>query len=72
MQGVQIPRDLLVAGYDDQKISEQMTPSLTSIELPYGELGRLAVEYLYNQEDAATHVTLVGRLKVRQSSSNDE
>lgn len=71
MHGVQIPRDMLLAGYDDQKISEQMTPSLTSIELPYSELGRLAVEYLYNQEDAATHVTLAGRLKVRQSSRKD-
>ncbi|EOG9684135.1 TPA: LacI family transcriptional regulator, partial [Enterobacter hormaechei] len=44
------------------------TPPLTSIQLPYSELGRLAVEYLCNQEDAATHVTLAGRLKVRASS----
>lgn len=71
MHGVQTPRDMLLAGYDDQKISEQMTPSLTSIELPYAELGRLAVEYLYHQEDAATHVTLAGRLKMRKSSSKD-
>lgn len=67
--GVRIPDDMLLAGYDDQKISEQLTPSLTSIQLPYSELGRLAVEYLCNQEDAATHVTLAGRLKVRASSS---
>lgn len=67
--GVRIPDDMLLAGYDDQKISEQLTPSLTSIQLPYSELGRLAVEYLCNQEDAATHVTLAGRLKVRVSSS---
>lgn len=67
-QGVRIPEDMLVAGYDDQKISEQMTPPLTSIQLPYGELGRLAVEYLYNAEDAATHLTLAGRLRVRRSS----
>ncbi len=67
--GVKIPDDMLLAGYDDQKISEQLTPSLTSIQLPYSELGRLAVEYLCNQEDAATHVTLAGRLKVRASSS---
>jgi len=67
--GVKIPDDMLLAGYDDQKISEQLTPSLTSIQLPYSELGRLAVEYLCNQEDAATHVALAGRLKVRASSS---
>ncbi len=45
MNGVRIPQDMLLAGYDDQKISEQLTPPLTSIQLPYSELGRLAVEY---------------------------
>lgn len=69
VHGVQIPQAMLVAGYDDQKISEQLTPPLTSIQLPYGELGRLAVEYLCNQEDAATHITLAGRLKARSSSA---
>lgn len=68
VNGVRIPQDMLLAGYNDQKISEQLTPPLTSIQLPYSELGRLAVEYLCNQEDAATHVTLAGRLKVRTSS----
>lgn len=69
VNGVTIPNDMLLAGYDDQKISEQLTPALTSIQLPYSELGRLAVEYLCHQEDAATHVTLAGRLKVRESST---
>ncbi|HCC0888783.1 TPA: LacI family DNA-binding transcriptional regulator [Salmonella enterica] len=69
VNGISIPQDMLLAGYDDQKISEQLTPALTSIQLPYNELGRLAVEYLCNQEDAATHVALAGRLKVRASSS---
>ena len=68
VNNMQIPQDMLLAGYDDQKISEQLTPALTSIQLPYSELGRLAVEYLCNQEDAATHVTLAGRLRVRRSS----
>lgn len=68
-QGIRIPDDMLVAGYDDQKIAEQLTPALTSIQLPYGELGRLAVEYLCNAEDAATHLTLAGRLKIRCSTT---
>lgn len=67
--GIRLPDDMLVAGYDDQKISEQLTPALTSIQLPYGELGRLAVEYLCNAEDTATHLTLAGRLKIRRSTA---
>jgi LacI family transcriptional regulator len=68
-QGVRVPDDMLVAGYDDQNISEQMTPPLTSIQLPYGELGRLAVEYLCHAEDTATHLSLAGRLKIRRSTA---
>ncbi|ELY6226262.1 LacI family DNA-binding transcriptional regulator [Cronobacter muytjensii] len=67
--GVRIPDDMLVAGYDDQKISEQLTPALTSIQLPYSELGRMAVEYLCNGEDAIAHVTLTGQLRTRLSTS---
>ncbi|EOC0060372.1 LacI family DNA-binding transcriptional regulator [Cronobacter turicensis] len=67
--GVRIPDDIWVAGYDDQKISEQLTPALTSIQLPYSELGRMAVEYLCNGEDAIAHVTLTGQLRTRISTS---
>lgn len=66
--GLRIPQDILVAGYDDQKISEQMTPPLTSVQLPYGDLGRLAVEYICNDEVMATQLTLAGKLTVRKST----
>lgn len=69
--GVSIPAQMLVAGYDDQKISEQMTPPLTSVGLPYGELGRLAVEYLCQAEDAPTQVSLAGKLRERASTCRD-
>ena len=39
-----IPRDLSVMGFDDQRvISENLRPSLTTVALPYFEIGRLAV-----------------------------
>lgn len=65
------PDDMLVAGYADQKISEKMTPPLTSIQLSYGGLGRLAVEYLCDVKDAATPLTLAGRLKIRHSTATN-
>lgn len=65
---IRIPQDILVAGHDDLKISEQLTPPLTSIQLPYAELGRMAVEYLCSKEDSAMHLMLAGSLKVRASS----
>lgn len=64
-----IPQDILVAGYDDQRIADQLTPKLTSVQLPYTELARQAVEYLCLGEDAATHVTIAGKLKRRSSTT---
>ncbi len=48
-----ISRDLSVIGFDDQKIiSENLRPSLTTVALPYFEIGRLAVETM---RDAKQH-----------------
>lgn len=66
--GVRIPQDVLVCGYDDQRISHQLTPALTSVQLAYNELGKMAVEYLCQGDDNATHCKLVGKLQVRGSS----
>ncbi|CBG87620.1 LacI family DNA-binding transcriptional regulator [Citrobacter rodentium] len=66
--GVRIPQDVLVCGYDDQRISHQLTPQLTSIQLAYNELGKMAVEYLCQGDDNATHCKLVGKLQARGSS----
>lgn len=66
--GVRIPEDVLVCGYDDQRISHQLTPQLTSVQLAYNELGKMAVEYVCQGDDNATHCKLVGKLQVRGSS----
>lgn len=65
---IKVPDDILVCGYDDQRIAHQLTPMLTSVQLAYGELGRMAVAYLCDGDDVATHVRLVGKLQVRGSS----
>ncbi|GBU09571.1 transcriptional regulator [Gammaproteobacteria bacterium] len=67
--GVNVPLDILVAGYDDFKISKQLTPKLSSIKLPYAELGKMAVEYLCKKENTATQVRMAGKLKIRDSTT---
>ena len=43
--GLQVPEDLSIIGFDDQKlISENLRPSLTTVALPYFDIGRIAVE----------------------------
>lgn len=43
--GLSIPGDISIMGFDDLKvISETLRPALTTVALPYFEIGRLAVE----------------------------
>ena len=42
-KGLRIPEDISIAGFDDYKrISETLFPPLTTVELPYLSMGRLA------------------------------
>lgn len=44
--GLDVPLDISVVGFDDIAFSSLIEPSLTTVHLPLGELGRLAVEAL--------------------------
>lgn len=45
-QGLSIPEDLSLVGFDDMAFAELVHPALTTIRQPVGEMGRLAVTYL--------------------------
>jgi LacI family transcriptional regulator len=70
--GLSIPEDLSVIGFDDMKvISETLYPRLTTVALPYFDIGRRAVELLLSTEragEAGTGPTLIPcPLVVRES-----
>ncbi|OBX01931.1 substrate-binding domain-containing protein [Gallibacterium genomosp. 1] len=45
-QGLHIPQDISVIGYDNIMLAQYLTPPLTTIHQPKAELGKLAVETL--------------------------
>ncbi len=45
-QGLRIPDDVAVMGYDDQEIAQHLNPALSTVLLPHREMGQWAVEYL--------------------------
>jgi LacI family transcriptional regulator len=51
--GLRIPQDVAVVGFDNSLlIAEALDPALTTIQLPHYEMGKWAVEYLLNAENA--------------------
>ena len=75
--GLRIPDDVAVAGYDDLPICEYHSPSITSVHTPFELLGEKAIKYLMDSlnNDAGTadhtgYVSLVPvTLKTRESTT---
>lgn len=71
--GIRIPEDLSVIGYDDLEAAFYMEPPLTTIKQPMFEVGRKAVEMLFEMEDknlsafSGNPVLLPPKLIVRNS-----
>jgi LacI family transcriptional regulator len=70
-EGLQIPADISVVGFDDLPIASQITPPMTSIRQPTDRLGSLAVETLIeiirHPEKQTRHLLLGTELVVRSS-----
>ncbi|MBP1153734.1 MULTISPECIES: LacI family DNA-binding transcriptional regulator [unclassified Paenibacillus] len=49
--GKHVPGDVRIVGYDDVKAASWLTPAITTVRQPIGEIGRLAVELIRKQMD---------------------
>ncbi len=51
--GVRIPEDMSVVGYDDQEdVAPFLRPTLTTVRIPYYEMGTMAAEALLDDSAA--------------------
>ena len=71
--GVRIPRDISIAGFNDDPISRVVEPNLTTVHYPGREMGEIAATTLINslkgqQSDLLNSIVLSHTLIVRQSS----
>jgi DNA-binding LacI/PurR family transcriptional regulator len=71
--GLNVPRDVAIAGFDDFPFSHFASPSLTTVRLPAYEMGRVAAELLIgaltgSAADAERKVELPVELLVREST----
>lgn len=71
--GLRIPDDLSVASFDNLSYSAISSPSLTSVELPSGELGQaaaqVALSLIQGEAVPVTHEVFAGQLHVRESTA---
>ncbi|WP_283680474.1 GntR family transcriptional regulator [Lentilactobacillus sp. Marseille-Q4993] len=69
-QGVKVPEDVSVAGFDDYQLSQYINPSLTTMIHPKRELGKMAAQkilQLLTKQDASSEV-MKADLVVRDST----
>ena len=71
--GVSIPRDVMLAGFDDVRVAQTMTPKLTTIHQPCADLAAVAfrtlLERIAKPQLAAREIMLHAPLVVRESTS---
>lgn len=68
--GLDVPKDISVVGFDDVPFAADLSPSLTSIRVPYEDLGRTAVRLALERNERISgddHVVLSTQLVIRQS-----
>jgi DNA-binding LacI/PurR family transcriptional regulator len=73
-QGLRIPEDISLIGFDDLALVEFIEPPLTTVHVPAYDIGRTAAELLIqitNNEADNLHVILQSELVVRKSTQQN-
>ncbi|EKX64453.1 LacI family transcriptional regulator [Streptomyces ipomoeae] len=68
--GLDVPGDVSLVGFDDVPFAADLSPALTTVRVPYEDLGRTAVRLALEREERMggdDHVVLSTQLVIRQS-----
>jgi LacI family transcriptional regulator len=71
-QGIEVPRDLSITGFDDMEFAAHTEPPLTTMQIPLVQMGQAAADYLLavvNDEPRYDQVELETRLVVRKTTA---
>ncbi|EPB9885862.1 LacI family DNA-binding transcriptional regulator [Yersinia enterocolitica] len=65
--GIKVPEDISVAGFDNSKIGDFFSPPLTTIDVPLEEMFKRAVETILHIPQESKYSKLSGTLVIRDS-----
>lgn len=73
--GINVPKDLSVTGFGDRSIANIYRPNLTTVAIPYYDIGAIAIRALIkrikDEDDILTEDWIIdANLKIRQSSKS--
>lgn len=71
-EGLRIPSDISICGFDDIPVAKYISPSLTSVHVPISELGAMAINRVFDRmtkrsKDTTAHVFVPTKLCLRSS-----
>jgi LacI family transcriptional regulator len=73
-EGISIPGDIALIGFDDEDFAEHMAPPLTTLAQPFAEMGKSAAEHLIecieNPGTPPVHIVLPLTFITRPSSGS--
>jgi LacI family transcriptional regulator, galactose operon repressor len=65
--GASVPADMSLVGFGDIPISRDLSPALTTVRIPLGEIGRAAAKLALSPEDGERVVRLATEVVIRDS-----
>ena len=68
-QGIRVPEEIAVVGFDDTNFSARVRPALTTIRQPFSEMGRKALEILSTMIDQKHHAEKGSQKQVMPQSA---
>jgi len=75
--GLDVPDDVSIVGFDDIELASVVTPAISTVHVPHGEMGKIAAETLLTlieapdtpiQIELKTHLVDRGSLKSPRKS----
>ncbi|MFA6469903.1 MAG: LacI family DNA-binding transcriptional regulator [Bacteroidota bacterium] len=71
-EGLRIPADISICGFDDVPVAKYISPSLTSVHVPISDLGAMAINRVIDRltkrsKDTTAHVFVPTKLCLRSS-----